>query len=77
MMRYLLAQSFYVDVSLVRSLDARDVAPVLDFTDSTWIWTGEQAGSSDVAPVGVRPFRKEIPSSSTKCPVYATILISW
>ncbi|KAK0492243.1 lectin [Armillaria luteobubalina] len=62
--------------TLGRSLNVRDIAPVLDFTQSTWIWTGEQTGPSDVAPVGVRPFRKAIPSSSTKCPVCATILLS-
>ncbi|KAK0438557.1 hypothetical protein EV421DRAFT_1906490 [Armillaria borealis] len=66
------------DTTSVRSLDARDVAPVLDFTHSTWIWTGEQTGSGNTsdAPAGVRPFRKAVPSSSTKCPVCATIIIS-
>ncbi|KAK0185509.1 hypothetical protein F5146DRAFT_937225, partial [Armillaria mellea] len=51
--------------------------PMLDFSGSTWIWTGEQNGTAnDDAPVGVRPFRKAIPSSSTKCLVCATIIIS-
>ncbi|KAK0222230.1 lectin [Armillaria fumosa] len=66
----------FIHDTLGRSLNARDVAPVLDFTHSTWIWTGEQTGPSDVVPVGVRPFRKVIPSSSTKCPVCVTILLS-
>ncbi|PBK60119.1 hypothetical protein ARMSODRAFT_842803, partial [Armillaria solidipes] len=58
-------------------VDARAVAPTLEFSGSTWIWTGEQNGAAnDGAPVGVRPFRKAIPSSSTKCPVCATISIS-
>ncbi|KAK0477345.1 lectin [Armillaria novae-zelandiae] len=60
-----------------RGLDVRAVEPTLDFSESTWIWTGEQNGAAnDLAPVGVRPFRKAIPSSSTKCPVCATIIIS-
>ncbi|PBK95905.1 hypothetical protein ARMGADRAFT_1077413 [Armillaria gallica] len=63
-----------LDALLQRSIDARAVAPTLDFSGSTWIWTGEQNGNS--APVGVRPFRKAIPSSNTKCPVCATIIIS-
>ncbi|KAK0492241.1 lectin [Armillaria luteobubalina] len=60
------------------SLDARNVAPVLDFTKSTWVWTGEQTGSGNSirAPAGVRPFRMAVPSSSTKCPVCATIIVS-
>ncbi|KAK0460149.1 lectin [Desarmillaria tabescens] len=58
-------------LSSVRSLDARAVAPTLDFHNSTWIWTGEKP-----MPLGVRPFRKTIPASKTKCPVCATILIS-
>ncbi|KAK0460105.1 lectin [Desarmillaria tabescens] len=62
--------------SLMQSIDARDVAPTLDFTNSAWIWTGEQTGDSDIAPVGVRPFRRKIPSSATKCPVCATIILS-
>ncbi|KAK0492275.1 lectin [Armillaria luteobubalina] len=58
-------------------LDARAVNPTLDFSGSTWIWTGEQNGADeDDSPAGVRPFRKAIPSSSTKCPVCATIIIS-
>ncbi|KAK0460156.1 uncharacterized protein EV420DRAFT_1641489 [Desarmillaria tabescens] len=65
-----------LDALLRRSLDARAVAPTLDFSGSTWIWTGEQIGTNDNAPVGVRPFRKAIPSSNTKCPVCATIIIS-
>ncbi|KAK0460128.1 lectin [Desarmillaria tabescens] len=56
---------------LHRSLDARAVAPTLDFNDSTWIWTGEPT-----AHLGVRPFRKRIPSSNRKCPTCATILLS-
>ncbi len=64
-----------LDALLRRSVDARAVAPTLEFSGSTWIWTGEQSGGS--APVGVRPFRKAIPSSNTKCPVCATIIISW
>ncbi|KAK0222286.1 hypothetical protein IW262DRAFT_1379609 [Armillaria fumosa] len=66
-----------LDTLLRRSVDARAVAPTLDFSASTWIWTGEQnAAATDNAPVGVRPFRKAIPSSSTKCPVCTTIIIS-
>ncbi|SJL17648.1 uncharacterized protein ARMOST_21205 [Armillaria ostoyae] len=66
-----------LDTLLRRSVDARAVAPTLEFSGSTWIWTGEQNGAAnDDAPVGVRPFRKAIPSSSTKCPVCATIIIS-
>ncbi|KAK0222268.1 hypothetical protein IW262DRAFT_1379394 [Armillaria fumosa] len=66
-----------LDTLLRRSVDARAVAPTLDFSASTWIWTGEQnAAATDNAPVGVRPFRKAIPSSSTQCPVCATIIIS-
>ncbi|KAK0438627.1 hypothetical protein EV421DRAFT_1824192 [Armillaria borealis] len=66
-----------LDALLRRSVDARAVAPTLEFSGSTWIWTGEQNGAAnDGAPVGVRPFRKAIPSSSTKCPVCATIIIS-
>ncbi|KAK0185535.1 lectin [Armillaria mellea] len=65
------------DVSSTRELNARAVEPTLDFSGSTWIWTGEQNGAAnDDAPVGVHPFRKAIPSSSTKCPVCATIIIS-
>ncbi|KAG7444054.1 uncharacterized protein BT62DRAFT_952437 [Guyanagaster necrorhizus] len=59
------------DVLHLRSLDSRAVAPTLNFDDSTWIWTGETT-----AHLGVRPFRKRIPSSSTKCPVCATIILS-
>ncbi|KAK0185507.1 hypothetical protein F5146DRAFT_1070425 [Armillaria mellea] len=65
-----------LDTLLRRSVDARAVAPTLDFSASTWIWTGEQSGNAGTAPVGVRPFRKAIPSSSTKCPVCATIIIA-
>ncbi|KAK0201399.1 hypothetical protein DFS33DRAFT_1489328 [Desarmillaria ectypa] len=66
-----------LDALLRRSVDARAVAPTLDFSGSTWIWTGEQNGAvNDAAPVSVRPFRKAIPSSSTKCPVCATIILS-
>ncbi|KAK0222287.1 hypothetical protein IW262DRAFT_1296853 [Armillaria fumosa] len=65
-----------INVSLVRSLNARSVAPVLDFSNSTWIWTGEETIQDDVVPAVVRPFRNSIPSSSTKCPVCATIIIS-
>ncbi|KAK0492273.1 hypothetical protein EDD18DRAFT_1465467 [Armillaria luteobubalina] len=64
-----------LDTLLRHSVDRRAVAPTLDFSTSTWIWTGEQAANYN-APVGVRPFRKAIPSSSTKCPVCATIIIS-
>ncbi|KAK0477346.1 hypothetical protein IW261DRAFT_1487235 [Armillaria novae-zelandiae] len=66
-----------LDTLLWCSVDARAVAPTLDFSTSTWIWTGEQnAAATHYAPVGVRPFRKAIPSSSTKCPVSPTIIIS-
>ncbi|PBK87483.1 hypothetical protein ARMGADRAFT_456597 [Armillaria gallica] len=58
-------------VPLVWSLDARAIAPTLDFYNSTWIWTGEKP-----MPLGVRPFRKTLPASRRKCPVCATILIS-
>ncbi|PBK60140.1 hypothetical protein ARMSODRAFT_982500 [Armillaria solidipes] len=64
-------------VSSTRLLDARAVEPTLEFSGSTWIWTGKQnAAANDDAPAGVRPFREAIPSSSTKCPVCATIIIS-
>ncbi|KAK0229323.1 lectin [Armillaria nabsnona] len=59
------------DAVVLRSLDARAVAPTLNFDKSFWIWTGEKP-----VPLGVRPFRKMVPSSSTKCPVCATIIIS-
>ncbi len=62
----------HVEVSakalLPRLLDARAVAPVLDFSKSSYIWTGEQTGTAHTAPAGMRPFRVEIPSSATKCP---------
>ncbi|PBK60159.1 hypothetical protein ARMSODRAFT_982516 [Armillaria solidipes] len=61
---------------LPRLLDARAVAPVLDFSQSSYIWTGEQTGTDHTAPLGARPFRREIPSSSTKCPVCATIIVA-
>ncbi|KAK0438603.1 hypothetical protein EV421DRAFT_1906527 [Armillaria borealis] len=64
-------------VSSTRLLDARAVEPTLEFSGSTWIWTGEQNGAAnDDAPAGVRPFREAIPSSSTKCPVCTTIIMS-
>ncbi len=59
------------DAVAMRSLDARAVAPTLNFDKSFWIWTGEKP-----VPLGVRPFRKIVPPSSTKCPVCATIIIS-
>ncbi len=59
------------DAVAMRSLDARAVAPTLNFDKSFWIWTGEKP-----VPFGVRPFRKIVPPSSTKCPVCATIIIS-
>ncbi|PBK85507.1 hypothetical protein ARMGADRAFT_1087387 [Armillaria gallica] len=59
------------DAVTMRSLDARAVAPTPNFNKSFWIWTGEKP-----VPLGVRPFRKVAPSSSTKCPVCATIIIS-
>ncbi|KAK0444436.1 lectin [Armillaria borealis] len=61
---------------LPRLLDARAVAPVLDFSHSSYIWTGEQAGTAHTAPAGMRPFRAEIPSSATKCPTCATIIVA-
>ncbi|KAK0185594.1 hypothetical protein F5146DRAFT_184171 [Armillaria mellea] len=61
---------------LPRLLDARTVAPVLDFSQSSYVWTGEQNGTDYTAPLGARPFRREIPSSSTKCPVCATIIVA-
>ncbi|KAK0222252.1 lectin [Armillaria fumosa] len=61
---------------LPRLLDARAVAPVLDFSQSSYIWMREQNGTDHTAPLGARPFRMEIPSSSTKCPVCATIIIA-
>ncbi|KAK0438599.1 hypothetical protein EV421DRAFT_1906523 [Armillaria borealis] len=51
------------------SLSRRALAPTINFDDSNWIWTGEQA-------VGVRPFRKTVPSSNGTSPVCATIIIS-
>ncbi|KAK0501549.1 lectin [Armillaria luteobubalina] len=62
---------------LPRLLDARAVAPVLDFSQSSYIWTGEQTGTAHTAPAGMRPFRVEIPSSATKCPTCATIIVAW
>ncbi|KAK0243132.1 lectin [Armillaria nabsnona] len=61
---------------LPRLLDARAVAPVLDFSQSSYIWTGEQTGTAHTAPAGMRPFRVEIPSSATKCPTCATIIVA-
>ncbi|KAK0190593.1 lectin [Armillaria mellea] len=61
---------------LPRLLDARDVAPVLNFRNSSYIWTGEQTGTAHTAPAGMRPFRAEIPSSTTKCPTCATIIVA-
>ncbi|KAK0229318.1 hypothetical protein EDD85DRAFT_957724 [Armillaria nabsnona] len=66
-----IAANASADVVALRSLDARAVAPTLNFDKSFWIWTGEKP-----MPLGVRPFRKVVPSSSTKCPVCATIIIS-
>ncbi|KAK0489177.1 lectin [Armillaria novae-zelandiae] len=43
---------------------------------SSYIWTGEQTGTAHTAPVGMRPFRVEIPSSATKCPSCATIIVA-
>ncbi|KAK0492278.1 hypothetical protein EDD18DRAFT_1413548, partial [Armillaria luteobubalina] len=64
-------------VPSTRGLDARAVYSTLDFSESTWVWTGEQNGADhNVAPVGIRPFRKAVPSSSIKCLVCATIIIS-
>ncbi|KAK0185581.1 hypothetical protein F5146DRAFT_1144089 [Armillaria mellea] len=51
------------------SLSKRVLAPTINFDDSNWIWTGEQA-------VGVRPFRKTVSSSNGTSPVCATIIIS-
>ncbi|KAK0222269.1 hypothetical protein IW262DRAFT_1460578 [Armillaria fumosa] len=67
---------FYLKISLVRSLDARGVALILDVSTSTLILTGEKTDSNDVAPVGVRQFCKVISSSSMNCLVSATIIIS-
>ncbi|KAK0244683.1 lectin [Armillaria nabsnona] len=61
---------------LPRLLETRAVAPVLDFSQSSYIWTGEQTGTDHTAPLGARPFRRKIPSSSTKCPVCATIIVA-
>ncbi|KAK0460147.1 uncharacterized protein EV420DRAFT_1763087 [Desarmillaria tabescens] len=66
-----IAADVSVGTVALRSLDARAVAPTLDFDESNWIWTGERP-----MPLGVRPFRKAIPASRTKCPVCATIIIS-
>ncbi|KAK0229314.1 hypothetical protein EDD85DRAFT_957715 [Armillaria nabsnona] len=46
------------DAVTMRSLGARAVAPTLNFDKSFWIWTGEKP-----VPLGVRPFRKVVPSS--------------
>ncbi|KAF9041902.1 lectin [Hymenopellis radicata] len=62
--------------SATRSLKARATAPVLDLTQSQWIWTGEESGPTGSAPIGSRPFRKTLPQYCTKCPVCATILIA-
>ncbi|PBK85492.1 hypothetical protein ARMGADRAFT_1036254 [Armillaria gallica] len=66
-----IAANASADAVALRSLDARAVAPTLNFDKSFWIWTGEKP-----MPLGVRPFRKVVPSSSSKCPVCATIIIS-
>ncbi|KAK0502397.1 hypothetical protein EDD18DRAFT_1140612 [Armillaria luteobubalina] len=58
-------------------LDACTVNPMLNFSGSTWIWMGEQNGADeDDLLAGVHPFCKAIPSSSTKCLVCTTIIIS-
>ncbi|KAK0214781.1 hypothetical protein IW262DRAFT_1465568 [Armillaria fumosa] len=61
---------------LPQLLDACVVAPVLDFSQSSSIWTGEQTGTAHTAPAGMRPFRVEVPSSATKCPTCATIIVA-
>ncbi|KAK0220410.1 lectin [Armillaria fumosa] len=53
------------------ALEAREEFSSLHFDNAKWIWTSEP-----VAVLGPRPFRKRIPSSSTKCPVCATIILS-
>ncbi|SJK98725.1 uncharacterized protein ARMOST_01994 [Armillaria ostoyae] len=52
-------------------LSAREEFSSLYFDNAKWIWTSEP-----VAHLGPRPFRKRVPSSSTKCPVCATIILS-
>ncbi|KAK0436043.1 lectin, partial [Desarmillaria tabescens] len=64
------------DALLPQLLDARAVAPILDFSKSSYIWTGEQTGMAHTAPAGMRPFRVEIPSSAMKCPTCATIIVA-
>ncbi|KAK0470495.1 hypothetical protein IW261DRAFT_1516277, partial [Armillaria novae-zelandiae] len=53
------------------ALEVRERFSPLYFDDAKWIWTSEP-----VAVLGPRPFRKRVPSSSTKCPVCATIILS-
>ncbi|KAK0237781.1 hypothetical protein EDD85DRAFT_556852 [Armillaria nabsnona] len=53
------------------TLETRADSPSLYFDNAKWIWTSEP-----VAHLGPRPFRKRVPSSSTKCPVCATIILS-
>ncbi|KAK0192930.1 hypothetical protein F5146DRAFT_955434 [Armillaria mellea] len=53
------------------ALEAREEFSSLYFDNAKWIWTSEP-----VAHLGPRPFRKSVPSSSTKCPVCATIILS-
>lgn len=51
------------------------IPPVLDLTQSNWIWTGESVDG--VAPVGARAFRKTIITSGDRYAVCATIVIDW
>ncbi|PBK78494.1 lectin [Armillaria solidipes] len=58
------------------SLAARAEAQPLTLANSNWIWTGEEDGAGESAPIGSRPFRKTISHTRTKCAVCATILIA-
>ncbi|KAK0494692.1 hypothetical protein EDD18DRAFT_352668 [Armillaria luteobubalina] len=53
------------------ALEAREEFTSLHFDNARWIGTSEP-----VSVLGPRPFRKRVPSSSTKCPVCATIILS-
>ncbi|KAK0495925.1 lectin, partial [Armillaria luteobubalina] len=49
--------------------------PVLDITQSNWIWTKE-TDSAGNAPIGHRAFRKTITSPSGKCAVCAKVVLT-
>ncbi|KAK0480606.1 lectin [Armillaria novae-zelandiae] len=49
--------------------------PVLDITQSNWIWTSE-TDSAGNAPIGHRAFRKTITSPTGKCAVCAKVVLT-